>query len=309
MASDDVYELCLPILQDDATDEDDKTDKLEELLKKETDLSGKALDNATLDVLWRFRNVSHPTSSSPAVRHTITRRHSPAPWQTSRGPTPVASSPRSAAASPAPTGPFANRPALLRMRSSQQASPFTSPRSSPRLPYLTPSLSKSPTLGPQPTTDTGGVGPDNFGDYDQDWLGGDDGTTSNASSTVGNEWGLGSEFAPQMSEMSPYDMMRSVLRGQKTDEEIETILEANGYNLSAAIMSLMGGDADASQILADKPFVGKGLEPAAGGSRPATPAGGGGGKSNIVCKYWLSTGQCLRADCKFSHDLSSHVCK
>lgn len=318
MTGDSVYDLCLPILQDDKIDDEDKTDQIEDLLKRETELVGKELEGATLDVLWRFRNNTQPSTSSPAVRHTIIRKQSPAPWQMSRGGTPVASSPRSSAASPAPGSTFSNRPALLRMKSSQ-ASPFTSPRASPRLAHASPFLPKSPSMGGQPSPDKS-IGPDNFGDYDQDWLVNDDGA-SNASSVAGSDWAGGADFGPQVGEMSPYDMMRSVLRDQRTDEEIETILEANGYNLSAAIMSLMGGDdVDALPTTVatglpehDKTFlVGKSM--ASSGSRPVTPAGqvqGGpvAGKSNIVCKYWLSTGQCLRADCKFSHDLSNHVCK
>ncbi len=41
--------------------------------------------------------------------------------------------------------------------------------------------------------------------------------------------------------------------------------------------------------------------------RPTTPAEQQ--KSGVICKFFLSTGQCLRSDCRFSHDLSSHICK
>ena len=311
MTSDNVYDLCIPILQDQTADEDDKTERLEQLLRSETDLSGKQLEAATLDVLWRYRNASNPSVSSQAVRHTVTRRQSPAPWHASRGSTPVASSPRSAAASPAPSS-LGVRPALLRMKSSQQ-SPFTSPRASPRLAYTVPAL-QSPGLSNSSFLDRE-PGPDNFGDYDNDaldWMTNDD-TTSNASSSYGGDWGATPEFQPQaqMLEMSPYDMLRSVLRDQKTDEEIESILEANGYNLSAAIMSLMEVNGSESTQFAtgfvdsDKSSViGKSMDST---SRPETP--GASGKSSVVCRYWLSTGQCLRADCKFSHDLSNHICK
>lgn len=312
MTSDGVYDLCLPILQDEATDEDDKTERIEGLLRRETDLSGKELEAATLDVLWRHRNASNPSASSQAVRHTVTRRQSPAPWQTSRGGTPVTSSPRSTAASPAPSSSLGVRPALLRMKSSQQ-SPFTSPRASPRLHHSTLAL-QSPGLTSQGFFDKE-PGPDNFGEYDNDaadWAANDD-AASNVSSSYGGDWSSVPEFQPQaqMLEMSPYDMLRSILRGQKTDEEIESILEANGYDLSAAIMSLMDvNGTDSTQLPTalgeqDKTYpIGKSVTP---GSRPGTP--GGPTKSPIVCRYWLSTGQCLRADCKFSHDLSNHICK
>ena len=32
-------------------------------------------------------------------------------------------------------------------------------------------------------------------------------------------------------------------------------------------------------------------------------------RSSIICKYWLSNDNCLKADCQFSHDFSNHVCK
>ena len=311
MTTDAVYEQCLPILRDDALDDDDKTEKVEELLRKETELKGKEVESATLDILWRFRNAAHPSTSTPIIRHNVTRRHSPTPWQSSRGGTPLTASPRSSAASPVPSSSLAPRPALLRMKSSQQ-SPFTSPRASPRLAHATPSL-LSPGANPTSFFDKD-PGPDNFGEYDNDgtdWLNTDD-NVSNASSNLGPDWASIPEFQPQAMEMSPYDMLRSILRGQKTDDEIESILEANGYDLSSAIMSLMDTGSDGGQSGTagvspeqDKTYlVGKSMAP---GSRPETP--GGNGKNPIVCRYWLSTGQCLRADCKFSHDLSNHVCK
>ncbi|KAG7120481.1 Polyadenylate-binding protein-interacting protein 7 like [Verticillium longisporum] len=42
-------------------------------------------------------------------------------------------------------------------------------------------------------------------------------------------------------------------------------------------------------------------------ARPATPAGLQ--RSGVICKFYMSTGQCLRSDCRFSHDLSNHLCK
>lgn len=308
MASDTVYDLCLTILQDDKVDEEDKTDKVEELLKGETGLAGKDLEGATLDILFRFQNASKAPGSSPAVRHTITRKQSPAPWQVSRGGTPIGSSPRSAAASPAPPPGFPTRPALMRMKSSQY-SPFNSPRGSPRLAYATTFAPQSPGIGSRLAFDRA-PGPETSGDHDNsdqsDWMVGDDGT-SNTSSGFGNDWAYNGENQPQINDMSPYDMLRSVLKDQKSDEEIEAILEANGYDLSAAIMSLIDvqGTDPAAMQEQDKTFlVGKSMALA---SRPGTPSGQG--RSTMICRYWMSTGQCFRADCRFSHDLSGHVCR
>jgi len=157
---------------------------------------------------------------------------------------------------------------------------------------------------------------DIYGDYGSDnvdWLTNDD-SMSNTSSVYGGDTGYGSSGewpSQQMNEMSPYDILRSVFQGEKSDEEIEEVLEANGYDLSAAIMYLMGGQGNDSGHLAPgikevekTVLVGKSMIP---GARPVTPVGQA--KSSVVCRYWLSTGQCLRADCRFSHDLTNHLCK
>lgn len=310
MDAEQIFETCLPILKDDSLEEEDKTDKLEELVRKETKLTGKPLENTVLDVLWRYRNQSTP-STSPTVRHTVVRRNSPAPWQTSRSATPVAGSPRSAAPSPAPQGGgLGVRPALLRMKSSYtNQSPFGSPRASPRPSYLSPYVAPSPKLSfnyEPPAAPS----PNIFDDYDPmsgEWLGGgsDDGHSVNSgyAGDAAGEW-----MQPQMVEMSPYDILRSVLRDEKTDQEIEQILEASGYDLSAAIASLVGGGGQGSET---SPEMGSNRTYLVGKSmavqRPATPVGQS--KTPVVCRYWLSTGQCLRADCRFSHDLSNVVCK
>jgi hypothetical protein len=57
MIPDELYEKALPVLQDDALDDEDKTDQLEELMRKETSLTGKSLENIVLDCLWRYRDA------------------------------------------------------------------------------------------------------------------------------------------------------------------------------------------------------------------------------------------------------------
>ncbi|CEQ41546.1 SPOSA6832_03296 [Sporobolomyces salmonicolor] len=44
------------------------------------------------------------------------------------------------------------------------------------------------------------------------------------------------------------------------------------------------------------------------GSRPGTPTGEGRGVGGRVCRFYLA-GNCLRSDCKFSHDVGKAVCK
>lgn len=313
MVSDTVYDLCIPILKDSTLEEEDKTDQLEDLLRGETGLTGSSLENAVLDVLWRFRESAAPSSSPPPARHIVLRRPSPAPWQLPRGSTPLASSPGSGI-SLAP-------PAAFVRGKSYTTSPFTSPRPSPRLAFSSPRIPHSPNLNAYefPTETT--PGPDISGDYgidNVDWLVSDD-TASVTSSTAANfGYDAGSSgpppgfVQPQQVDMSPYDILRSVLGQAKSDEEIERALESNGYDLTTAIKELMGDPSmnvpQTSNVMAEQEatvLVGKSMSPnpsAQGFSMNQQ-------RSGVVCKYFLSSGTCLRADCRFSHDLNNHVCK
>lgn len=314
MVSDDTYELCLPLLNDESIDEDDRPERLEELLKKETSLSGKPLESAILDILWRYREATVNPGSPPPMRHTVIRRSSPAPWQISRGDsaTPVSQSPRLGVSPLAPPG-FVPQP-FSRAKSST-ASPFTSPRPSPRLAFSSPAIPHSPSLNaykfPVDTSPTLDI----YGDYGSDnvdWLVNDDGSIS--SSSAGGQSGLNAAAAeyiqPQQSDMSPYDMLRSILGPSKTDEEIEAALALHGYDLSATINAFMESQGDTSMgtpsvEAKNAILIGKSID--INPPRPITPSSQL--RSGVVCRFWLSTGQCLRADCRFSHDLSNHVCK
>ncbi|KAF2756778.1 CCCH zinc finger and SMR domain-containing protein [Pseudovirgaria hyperparasitica] len=307
MIPDAAYDLCLPILQDDSLDDDDKTEKVEELLRKETSLTGKSLEGAVLDALWRYRDSTVGNSTSPPPsRHTVVRRPSPAAWQLARASTPLGSSPRIAP----PPGFGIAPPGFARAKSST-ASPFTSPRPSPRLAFSSPHIPHSPSLSAYQFSESSYT-PDPYGDLNSDsvdWLVNDD-AVSEASSLQG-ETGLNGAAAewvqPYTMDMEPYDMLRSVLRDDKSNEELEKALQENEYDLSATILALMGeqGLTQPSLAEAEKTFtVGKSMSPA---FRPATPAGQA--KSNILCKYWLSSGHCARADCRFSHDPSKTLCK
>lgn len=312
MISDEVYEACLPVLQDEALDEEDKTDKLEELLRKETGLTGKSLENVVLDCLWRFREGDNASSSPPPSRHTVIRRPSPAPWQVGRAPTPVNHSPRTIHP---PPGFGVAPPAFTRAKSSN-ASPFTSPRPSPRLAFSSPHIPHSPSLSAYQFSEGASSTPDLYGDIGSDtvdWLVNEDAASADSSYVGdGSLNGAAPEWVqPQAMDMSPYDMLRSILRDNRPDEDIEEALKANGYDLSATLIALVGTEMfENEQMQQPMPeqdrtvLVGKSMSPA---FRPATPAGQV--KSNIVCKYFLSTGHCARADCRFSHDTSKTMCK
>ncbi|KFY28508.1 hypothetical protein V493_02895 [Pseudogymnoascus sp. VKM F-4281 (FW-2241)] len=318
MVSEETYELCLPILRDSTIEDEDKTDKLEELLKKGTSLTGSNLENAILDILWRHRESSTNTSSPPLMRHTVLRRASPASWQIPRANGPSAnSSPRLGVSPLVPPG-FV--PASFnRNKPSSINSPFTSPRPSPRLNFSSPAIPHSPSLNAYEfPTDTGPT-QDIYGDLGSDnvdWIVNDDAAAAASSNANGAHSGLNAAAAefvqpPQQTDMSPMDMLRSVLGPTKSDEELKVALAMHGYDLSAAIAALMDGQTtddvtqqnQANEIKAI--LIGKSMTPDL--ARPVTPAGQQ--RNGVVCRFWLSTGSCLRADCRFSHDLSNHICK
>ncbi|KAH0009429.1 hypothetical protein KCU78_g10734, partial [Aureobasidium melanogenum] len=189
---------------------------------------------------------------------------------------------------------------------------FSSPRPSPRLAFATPQIPHSPSLSAyqfsEPTSST-----EQYGDYGSDnvdWIVNDD-ASSNASfgdSAFGSypsDW-----VQPSMVEMSTYDMLRSVLRDEKSDEELEHVLQLNGYDFSQTIMALADPQALSTTEAQNRTYlVGKSMSPT---SRPLTPSTQS--KSGIVCnhdlsnhlcKYWLA-GTCLAGEsCIFSHDPSA----
>lgn len=304
MITNDIYELCQPVLEDKDLEEEDKIEKLEELLRKQTGLNGSALENTILDALWRHRNASKPGGGEAPSRHTVIRKSSPAPWQIPRAGTPLASPPISS--SPAVPPGFSSRPSFSRQKSTAP-SPFASPRPSPRLALAQP-IPHSPNLNAYEFSDASPA-PDIYGDYGSDnvdWLVGDD-TASNASSTgTGQLSAAAPEWLPQP-DMGLYDILRSVLGDRKTNEEIENALEKNSYDLGATIAQLSDGDISEPNLASDyngSVLVGKSMNIEQ--IRPVTPNTG---KSSVVCKYWLASGSCLRADCRFAHDATSHVCK
>ncbi len=326
MVSDAVYELCLPILQDLTLEEEDKTERLEDLLRKETSLRGTSLDNATLDILWRFRESTTPAppSSPLPIRHTLVKRPSAAPWQIPRASTPGPSS--VTGASPKAQSSLLARPAFPRAKSygaspyTSIPSPFTSPRASPRLTFSKLQIPHSPNLNAYEFSEMSSPAPDIYGDFGSDtvdWLVNEDAESNTLPTGVGQGTdsglsGAAAAWAPQQTEMSPYDMLRSVLGDARSDEDIEASLQMNGYDLSATLMALMEGQPLDSQQAQTNPFehdrkvlVGKSMTP----DPPRTLTPQPQERSSIICKYWLSTGSCLRADCRFSHDLSSHICK
>ncbi|KAG5913191.1 hypothetical protein E4U42_001386 [Claviceps africana] len=312
MVSDEHYDLCLPILQNTSLEDEDKTDKLEDLLKKETSLTGITLENAILDAMWRFREGGSSSASPPPIRPSILRRPSPASWRGS--PTPLSASPRLAVSPLAPPGFI---PSTFIRTKSSTASPFSSPRASPRLALATPAIPHSPNLNAYEFASDSTPATEILGGYQSEnveWLVNDD--VPSAPSSVGSSSGLNaaapefSSMSSQQNDMSPYDMLRSILGQSRTDEEIEAALASHGYDLSATIASIMetqtqnGGSPSDGTEEPKAILIGRSIS---ADGRPVTPKDQA--KSGVICKFYMSTGQCLRADCRFSHDLSNHLCK
>jgi len=116
--ADPLLTLCLPILQDASIEDEDKTDRLEELLRDKTNLSGQALENAILDALWWYRAGGGNATSPPPIRQTILRPPSPASRRGSG--TPMSGSPHLGVSPLAPPGYL---PTTLSRTKSSTASP------------------------------------------------------------------------------------------------------------------------------------------------------------------------------------------
>ncbi|KAJ5086768.1 hypothetical protein NUU61_008075 [Penicillium alfredii] len=310
MVSEELLEKCLHILQDQALDEEEQVEKVEDFLRANSSLSGSSLENAVLDILWRHRNRNLPDSSPLPTRHTVIRRSSPAPWQMARSSTPL--SPHSnLGTSPGSTSWMqSSRGAFSRPPLSSTVSPFTSPRPSPRLAFAQP-IPHSPSLNAYEFSDQSHVSDyygDLGGDNNVDWLVADDANSTTSSSGLVGPAALSATATEFVPDMSPHDILRTVLGDKRSNDDIEAALEANSYDLGATIAALsQDQEADIFSKQSDDGRVVVGKSMAMEQVRPVTPSGQN--RSPVVCKYWLSTGQCLRADCRFSHDLTSHVCK
>ncbi|KAJ6014492.1 hypothetical protein N7540_009083 [Penicillium herquei] len=309
MVSEELLEKSLEILQDQALDEEEQVEKVEDYLRANSSLTGSSLENAVLDILWRHRNRTLPDSSPPPPRHTVIRRSSPAPWQMVRSSTPL--SPSNLGTSPGSTSWVqSSRGAFSRPPLSSTVSPFTSPRPSPRLALAQP-IPHSPNLNAYEFSDQSQIS-DFYGDFGNDnnidWLVADDANSTTSSTGGLSVPGLSATAAEFVPDMSPHDILRTVLGDKRSNDEIEAALEANSYDLGATIAALsQDTDTDVFSKQSDDGRVLVGKSMVMEQSRPITPSGPS--RSPVVCKYWLSTGQCLRADCRFSHDLTSHLCK
>ncbi|KAI0343140.1 hypothetical protein BDW22DRAFT_1428572 [Trametopsis cervina] len=127
--------------------------------------------------------------------------------------------------------------------------------------------------------------------------------------------------------MTPLDVLSMVFGSTLAPSELEDALEANGYDFDRAMswlvdrqvasltsnsvsnaklhpgngrVSVIGRDGQAGYLRGGRGYVGPGFR----GHRFSRPVPGG----NRVCRYFLA-GECLRADCRFSHDLERALCR
>ncbi|KAK9314694.1 hypothetical protein V1522DRAFT_392887 [Lipomyces starkeyi] len=116
------------------------------------------------------------------------------------------------------------------------------------------------------------------------------------------------------STSSPFDHIRAALAvpaaANLTDTEITAALERNGYDILIALTELLDKLTGRVPQQPQQPVKVQTIGPA---YSVATTSGVGGNKEHAkiptVCRYFLTTGQCLRPDCRFTHDLSATVCR
>ncbi|KAF9478289.1 hypothetical protein BDN70DRAFT_836377 [Pholiota conissans] len=136
--------------------------------------------------------------------------------------------------------------------------------------------------------------------------------------------------------MTPFDVLSSVFGSSLAPSELEEALAANGFDFDRAMAWLVDRSLPpapshspqnrmqhmgARVTLVSRDAAGRGGPPQTNGARggfqsatnngrPATrfvngrPVPGG----NRVCRYFVA-GECLRADCRFSHDLERALCR
>ncbi|KAK9390002.1 hypothetical protein V1515DRAFT_592582 [Lipomyces mesembrius] len=113
---------------------------------------------------------------------------------------------------------------------------------------------------------------------------------------------------------SPFGHIRAALAVPRaanlTDTEITAALERNGYDILITLTELLDKLTGRVPQQPQQPVKVQTIGPA---YSVATTSGAGGNKEHAkiptVCRYFLTTGHCLRPDCRFTHDLSATVCR
>ncbi|KAF6752961.1 hypothetical protein DFP72DRAFT_1069749 [Ephemerocybe angulata] len=128
--------------------------------------------------------------------------------------------------------------------------------------------------------------------------------------------------------MTPFDVLSSVFGSTLAPSELEEALAANGFDFDRAMAWLIDRSLPPAQSPQARPPIhkfttvgrdaamrggGRGFVPTSPPNRGAAPRyGPNNGRpapnGNRVCRYFVA-GECLRADCRFSHDLERALCR
>lgn len=96
---------------------------------------------------------------------------------------------------------------------------------------------------------------------------------------------------------SPIDHLNDMFNGSLPRHRIEQALKSNGYDIIEAATHLM------NQLKASQEQNRKLTQPLS--SEPFFSVDK---KNKALCSFFIKNGSCLRADCKFSHDVETRVC-
>lgn len=138
-----------------------------------------------------------------------------------------------------------------------------------------------------------------------------DSSIHNAGTMTSSEW----TSVDAYDTMNPFDILRSVLGSSDLDEDISKALEKNGFDIQRVLEIMKDNmesiqqeqfqdhEQDEQPNHADDESVSDSI----GDSIYLDNAQNE--HSKVLCKYFVQYGECLRADCFYSHDLSSRICK
>ncbi|VBB88610.1 Conserved hypothetical protein [Yarrowia lipolytica] len=137
-------------------------------------------------------------------------------------------------------------------------------------------------------------------------------------------------------DLAPFDLLRAVLGGNYSDELIQNTLEKHNYDINVVIVVLQKyDDRSGSEHVEEEEQAAQVYEMEhhqevhdySGYNNYEDPsmyeeeydedekevyaalALLPGREEKVLCKYFVQFGECLRADCRYSHDLTSRVCR
>ncbi|CCH45493.1 Poly [ADP-ribose] polymerase 12 [Wickerhamomyces ciferrii] len=123
--------------------------------------------------------------------------------------------------------------------------------------------------------------------------------------------------APQQTS-SPIDQLNDLFNGSLSRQRIEQALRINGYDVIEAAQHLMNQlKTSEASTTSSKDSQSTSTTPLLSNSVPSTnststtnnqPFFSVDKKNKALCSFLIKNGQCLRSDCKFSHDIDQRAC-